>query len=127
MAVAEVTSMGWFGRIGNSIKGIFFGFVLVLGALVLLVWNERNAVRDIRANKEIAGKVITVPNDPANPENEGKLVHLNGPAKTSDIVRNETFGIAENAIRLTWDSQIYQWVEERDSKTKKSSAAVGKP
>ncbi|BCX49421.1 DUF1625 domain-containing protein [Haloferula helveola] len=119
MAVTEVTSTSWFGRIGDSIKGILFGIVLIIVSLILMVWNERNAVRDIQANNEIGREVITVPNAEVSPGNEGKLVHLNGPAMTDDVVGNMDFGIEETAVRLSWESEIYQWVEEKDTETKK--------
>ncbi len=119
MAFTEVTSTGWFGRIGESIKGILFGIVLVLAALVLMVWNEKNAVNDIRANKELAGKVVSISSAGVEPGNEGKLVHLNGAAKTQDLVRHDAFDIEENAIRLSWKSEIYQWVEDEETSTKK--------
>lgn len=119
MAFTETTSTGWFGRIGSSIKGILFGIVLVLGSVVLLVMNERNAVRDIKTNQELGEKVQTVSSDAVDASYEGKLVHLNGPAKTDDLVKNEAFGIEENAVRLSWSAEIYQWVEKKKSKTKK--------
>lgn len=40
----EVTSQSWFGRIGGAIKGILFGFILILAGIVLLFWNEGRAV-----------------------------------------------------------------------------------
>lgn len=119
MAIQEVSRTGWFGRIGNSIKGILVGLVLLVVSLAVLVLNERNAVKDIRANKEIAKKVVSIGNDAVNPAHEGQLVHLNGPSQTGDILKNEKFGIAENAIRIEWNARIYQWVEEKRTKTDK--------
>lgn len=119
MSFTETTSVGWFGRIGSSIKGILFGLVLLVVSLVMLVMNERNAVRDLKTNSEIAGKVVSVSTDSVDSANEGKLVHLNGPAKTDDLVTNKQFGIEENAIRLKWKAEIYQWVEKKKSEKRK--------
>ncbi len=119
MAFTETTSTGWFGRIGSSLKGILFGVFMILGSLVMLVWNESNAVDDIKANEELADKVLSVSSESVDAGNEGGLVHLNGPAKTDGIVKNEAFGIEENAVRLSWQADIYQWVEKSESKTKK--------
>lgn len=121
MAITEVTSTGWLGRIGNSIKGILFGVLMIVISLGVLVFNERNAVKDIRANKEIAKEVVTVGSEEVNSDHEGTLVHLNGPARTEAILKNEQFGIAENAIRLKWTAQIFQWVEKKESKTRKKT------
>lgn len=85
----------------------------------MLVWNESNAVDDIRANNELGDKVVTVSSESVDSGNEGALVHLNGLAKTDAMVRNEKFGIEENAVRLSWDAKIYQWVEKKDTKKKK--------
>jgi ABC-type antimicrobial peptide transport system permease subunit len=119
MALQEVSSTGWFGRIGGAIKGIFFGVIFFIGSMVLLVMNERNAVRDISANKEIAQNVVSIENNEVNAANEGKLVHLSGLAKTDDILRNTEFGVEQNAIRLKWNASIYQWVEKSHTKSKK--------
>jgi hypothetical protein len=119
MAFQEVTSTGWFGRIGESIKGIIFGVVLLIVAPIVLVMNERNAVKDIQANNEIAAKVVSVSADAVDATHNGKLVHLNGPSKTNDILENEKYGISENAIRIAWSALIYQWVESKETETKK--------
>ena len=119
MSFTETTSSGWFGRIGSSITGVLFGLVLLVVSLVMLVWNERNAVQDLKTNREIAEIVISVSADAVDSANEGKLVHLNGRAKTDDLVTNQQFAIEENAIRLSWDVQIYQWVEKKESKKRK--------
>ncbi|MDA0767179.1 MAG: TMEM43 family protein [Verrucomicrobia bacterium] len=38
---------------------------------------------------------------------------------TSNILTNPTFGIEEKAIRISWNTSIYQWVEKQNSETKK--------
>lgn len=119
MSFTETTSVGWLGRLGSSIKGILVGLVLLIVSLVMLVLNERNAVQDLKTNREISDKVVSVSADSVDSANEGKLVHLNGRAETEDLVRNEQFGIEENAIRLSWNAEIYQWVEKKKSEKKK--------
>ena len=39
--------------------------------MALLVFNERNAVRDIRTNKELGQKVVSVTNDKVDSSKEG--------------------------------------------------------
>ncbi len=36
----EVTSQNWFSRIGESIKGILFGIIIIPVTIILLWWNE---------------------------------------------------------------------------------------
>ena len=47
-----VTSRGWFSRIGNSIVGVLFGILLLIGGIVLLTWNESRAVTTERSLAE---------------------------------------------------------------------------
>jgi hypothetical protein len=119
MAFVQTTSTGWFGRIGNSIKGMLFGLLLVPVAIIVLIVNERNAVRDIRANEEIGAKVQSVSSDVVDPANEGRLVHLNGPARTDELLKNDEFGIEEKAIRISWKALIYQWKETSEENNRK--------
>lgn len=119
MAYTETTSTSWLGRIGNSIKGMLLGLVMVPIAFGVLIVNERNAVRDIRANDEMGNKVVSVASDVVNPADEGRLVHLNGPAHTGEILKNGEFGIEATAIRISWQSLIYQWEESSKQKTRK--------
>lgn len=119
MAYTEVTETGWFGRIGRSIKGILFGIVLIPVSVILLGWNERNAVQDIQANAEIGANVNSVSNDKVDAANAGKLIHVNGPTKTTDVISNPQFGIETNAIRLRWIAEIYQWKQNERTRTEK--------
>lgn len=115
----ETSSSGWLGRIGGSLKGMLFGLLLLPVAVVLLFLNERNAVRDIRANEELGAGVISVSTERVDPANEGRLVHLSGRALTREVLRNEEFGVEEQAIRITWKAEIYQWKESSDRRTRK--------
>jgi hypothetical protein len=115
----EVTTRSWGSRLGGSFKGIVFGFVLVGSAVWLLFWNEGRAVRRARALTEGAGAVVSVAAGAIDPANEGKLVHLSGLAETSDVLRDETFGVAVNAIHLQRKVEMYQWREHESSSTKK--------
>jgi len=74
MSFTETTSVGWLGRLGSSIKGILVGLVLLIVSLVMLVLNERNAVQDLKSNREISDKVVSVSADSVDSTNEGELV-----------------------------------------------------
>lgn len=63
MSFTETTGVGWLGRLGSSIKGILVGLVLLIVPLVMLVFNERNAVQDLKTNREISDKVVSVSAD----------------------------------------------------------------
>lgn len=115
----EVTSTSWFARIGNSLKGILLGLVLVVVSFVVLFWNEGRTVKQYKTLKEGAGKVISVPADKVDPANSGKLVHVTGRASTGETLRDDAFGISGNAIKLERSVQMYQWKEESKSESRK--------
>ena len=54
----ETTSQGFFSRVGNSLLGLIIGPLLVIGAIVLLSWNEGRAVQAIVGLKDAASQVV---------------------------------------------------------------------
>jgi hypothetical protein len=117
--ITRVTSTSWFGRIGNAIKGVLFGFVLFAAAFPLLFWNEGRAIHTFKTLKEGQGLVVSVPADPVDAAKEGRLVHISGRATTEDMVSDAAFGVSATAIKLERGVEMYQWKEKRSSKTKK--------
>lgn len=106
--------IGYGSRVKNSIFGVIFGFIMCLGAIVLLVWNERDAVRQKGAISEINKVAVAdVPSDRVDEAMDGMLVHMNATAVTEDVLEYETFGVRENAIRLRWETSIFQWKEKK--------------
>jgi hypothetical protein len=59
--ITEVTSQSIFGRIGNSIVGMLFGFVLLVGSIILLFWNEGRAVATAKSLREGAPPLLMCP------------------------------------------------------------------
>jgi hypothetical protein len=51
--------------------------------------------------------------------NDQKLVHLSGEAKTDEVLTDSIFGVSVNAIKLHRGVEMYQWKENKQSKTKK--------
>ncbi len=115
----EVTTQSWGSRLGGSLKGILFGFVMLALAAWLLFWNEGRAVRRAKALTEGAGAVVSVAAGAVDPAHEAKLVHLSGLAETFDVLRDDAFGVAVNAIHLSREVEMYQWRERESSKTEK--------
>ncbi len=117
--VTRVTSQSWGGRIKGAIGGIVVGVVLFGASFPLLFWNEGRAVKRYKALKEGQGVVVTVDAGEVSPNNEGRLVHTTGLATTEETLRDREFGIAQNALRLRRTVEMYQWIEEQDSETRK--------
>lgn len=114
----EVTTKSWFGRIGESIKGILFGIIMIPLMILLLWWNEGRAVTTANSLKEGAAAVANVSADKIDSANEKKLVHVTGDAKAADPVSDPDFGLSVPALRLVRGEEIYQWVEDQKSETK---------
>jgi len=106
--------MGYGRRVKNSFFGAIFGIIMCIASIVLMGWNERDAVRQTGAITEIEGVAMAdVPSDAVDSANDGKLVHMNATAETDEVLEFQTFGVRENAIRLRWDTSIYQWKEKK--------------
>lgn len=115
----EVTSTSWLSRIKSSIGGVFFGIILIIAGIILLQWNEGRTIKTKRALNEGAEKVVSISATVIDPANENKLVHLSGIAITESILKDNVFGVSENAIHLKRDVEMYQWKETESSKKEK--------
>src|SRR5262245_25115670 len=111
----ETTSQGWLSRLMGSIKSVLVGLVLFVVAFPILFWNEGNSVKTAKSLEEGAGVVVTVAADSVAAANDGKLVHLNGEATTTETLADDEFGVSVNAIKLIRGVEMYQWDEEKKS------------
>ena len=118
-SVTVTRRTGWFSRVADSIKSVVFGAALFVAAFPLLFWNEGRAVKTARSLAEGSGIVVSVSADRVDSANEGRLVHVSAFAKTDDVLRDDSFGISETAIRLVREVEMYQWVESQRSSTEK--------
>ena len=112
-AFTDSSSQSIFGRLGNAIKGVLFGIVLIPVAIILLLWNEGRTVKTAASLKEGAAVVVSVSADAVQPENENKLIHLTGEAVTTDTLSDPMFAVSANAIRLTRTADTFQWKEAK--------------
>jgi len=117
MVTTETTSTSWFSRLGNSFKNILIGFLLIIGAAVLLFWNEGRAVKTEQSLKEGLSVVVSVPIDTKDVGNEGKLIHFSGLAKISSLLADGEFGVSGSALKMRRIVEVYQWKEETKSRT----------
>ena len=116
----EVTTKSWGSRLGELIKGVLFGLVLIVGSSIFLFWNEGRAVQTQRSLTEGASLVVSV--DPArvDPANDGKLVHLSGDLKPGAPLTDPDFTVTATALRLVRTVEMYQWKEETKTETRKN-------
>ena len=115
----EVTSEGWFSRIGGAIKGVVVGIVIFAVGFPVLWLNEGRAVKTAKKINFAKENVVAISVDNVDRANEAKLVQLSGKVKTADTLLDSVFGLSVNAIKLIRSVEIYQWEETVESKTVK--------
>lgn len=115
----EVSSQSWISRLMGSFGSVLFGIIIFLLSFVVLFWNEGRAVKTAKGLKEGRGAVVEANSNQLNPENDGQLVHLTGKVVSSETLVDEQFQIGENVLKLKRTVEMYQWDEDKESKTKK--------
>ena len=113
----SVTSHHSYGsRVGNSFKSILWWIVLVVISIILLVRNEKNYVEQKAALNEWASIVQETTVDQINPELEWKEVHLYGETASTDMpLKDDTFWVVVDDLKLKRTVEMYQWYEEEDT------------
>lgn len=120
----ETTSQSWISRLGGSIKSVLFGLALLIGAIILLWYNEGRAVRTHKGLQEGGASVVSVESNAIDPANNGKLIHVTGRIVTSDSLTDEQFGVKVNALKLKRKVEMFQWVEQQQ-KTRRKKVGGG--
>ena len=119
MAYQETTRQSYGSKVKGSFKGILWGIILILAGTVILWWNEGRAVKASDALKDFQKNYVELSDlTTVDPAFEGKAVHATGVANTEDILSDDAFGIAVNALRLARHVEYYQWTEQSESKSK---------
>ena len=121
MSYTETTTTSWFTRIKNALVGMLIGFILILVAIYFLFWNEGRAIQTYRSLVEGAGLVVSVDSASVDAANEGRLVHITGAVRAQGTLTDDQFGIeAAGALAIGREVEMYQWVEQSESKTEKN-------
>ena len=110
----------------NSIKGVLFGFVLIVGSGVFLFWNEGRAVQTQRSLTEGASLVVDVD---AGARRSGQRRQARprqrrpqAPALRSPIPIS---AVSATALRLVRVVEMYQWKEENEDRDAQESRRLG--
>ena len=77
-SITETTTTGWLNRMGSSLVGMLIGIILLPAAIFLLSWNEGRAVTAATGLKRGLSAIVEISTDTINPQNNAKLVYLNG-------------------------------------------------
>ena len=115
----ETTSTGWFSRIGNSIKGILVGMIMIIIAFPVLFWNEGRAVKTRKDLDQGAKECVSADAAAVDNANDGKLVHISGMATAKGSLSDSQFGVTAEALKLKRTVEMYQWKENTETSKKK--------
>jgi hypothetical protein len=100
MAITQITNQSLGSRLMSSIKGVAIGAVLFVIAFPVLYVNEQFAVKSYKQNADATKNAVAVSPDKLDPANEGKFVHFNGRATTTETLKDQDFAVSANAIKL---------------------------
>jgi hypothetical protein len=115
----ETTHQGFGSRLANSFAGLIIGPLLVIGAIVLLWWNEGRAVQAIVGLKDAASQVIEAEASGPLPANADKLIHVVGPATAQAPIQDSEVGITfTDQVAVSRTAEMYQWKENKKEETK---------
>lgn len=117
--VQEITTKSWGSRIMGAFGGIIIGIVLIIGAFMLIFWNEGHGLHVKQALKQTQQRLIMVPNAPVNPKNNLRVIYFNGVATTNNILQDPSLGISLKALKLKRKVEMYQWQEHSETRTEK--------
>jgi len=119
MAVTEVRSQSWFSRLGKSVSGILGGIIVFILSIILLAWNEGQAVKTAKGLEEGASSVESLDSvDRVNPEFNGRLIHLTGMTDGREMLGDPEFGLEVAALKLQRKVEMLQWKEKTESTTR---------
>jgi hypothetical protein len=112
----ETTNQGFFSRLGGAFVGLLLGPVFVIGAILLLFWNEGRAVEAATGLSEASRLAIEAPADSVLPANEAKLVHVTGTASAQSPIQDADLGLSfAGQLAVKRNVEMYQWREKKES------------
>ncbi len=115
----EVSSRGWFSRIGGALIGIPIGLLLFLASFVVLFLNEGRSVRTARSLAEGEKTVVSISADRVDPAHDRTLIHISGKAATAESIKDPQFPVSAQALRLDRDVKMYEWIEKQQTRTRR--------
>ncbi len=115
----EVSTDSWLGRLGKALTGVLIGLLLLVAGVAALFWNEGRAVTRAKSLAEGLGIVVSVNAYKVVQNNDGRLVHLTGQTSPEGHLQDTQFGLNIVAVKLRRSVEMYQWVEESESETRK--------
>lgn len=108
-----VEHISWWSRLKQSFFGFLFSFVVIVGALVLLAWNEHRTLKNHKGLVAAGETVQAIDAAEAGAGLEGRLVHLSGRVESEETLVDPEFGIETGGLVLRRKVEMYQWKEKK--------------
>ncbi|WP_442507619.1 TMEM43 family protein [Novipirellula sp. SH528] len=102
--------------------------LLLLGIILSLHKSEKSLVQTAGGLEQAAAAVIEIDATQPQSKHDGKLVYVTGRLKTSAPIRDETFALEVNAVRLERHVEMFQWreVEKRRDSWSTNDRSIGR-
>lgn len=110
---------GFFGGLQSSIAGVLIGFLMIIGSIFLMGWNEKRAVDTMRMLEAAEDACVSVSSDKVLPENQDKLIHTVAVPVTTEKLEISDLKLAEVTPKIRVTVQAYQWTEVKKTSKKK--------
>ncbi len=111
----EKETIGLGTNIGNSIKGILGGIIMIIIAIVILWKNEGR----VNMGKIAEKKSVPVSAEKVDPSINGKLVSITGEFKSEGDIGDPDYIKPGPYTQLLRKVEMYAWVERKSTKSKK--------
>jgi hypothetical protein len=119
----EITTNSWISRLKDAFIGILVGLALIIGAVILIFWNEQSSLHTAQSLAQAKKELISIPSAPINKQNNLKVVYVSGMAATQNKLTDSILGITVTAINLDRSVEMYQWQQKVE--TRKESQVGG--
>ena len=118
---------GFLGKMTNSFSGIIVGIILLIGGIAMLWNNEQNNVKNIKNVKELRDQVVDVSSSEVDDKYEGKLIATSGKLNyNNDTITDGSFKVSAQTPVLVRTVEVYQWVEDSETKDDKTTYTYSK-
>lgn len=107
-----VTQQGFGGRIISAIVGVPIGILLIIGACILLYWNEGRV-----DYSKIALKSVPINANQVDPSSNGKFVSITGSVDSSQPLGDGAYLKPGPYVAVQRVVEEYSWAEQQQSQT----------
>lgn len=118
---------GFLSKMTSSFSGIIVGILLLFGGIAMLWTNEHNNVKNIKNIKELRDQVKDVSSSKIDDKYDGKLIATNGKLTYNEsVITDDAFKVSATTPVLVRTVEVYQWVEDSETKDDKTTYTYSK-